>query len=80
MARSRSRSRKPRRSRSYFRRLKHPMKNKQYKSKFERCVLKVKSRQSYRCRSRGYKGPGCVNPFAICHASLRRTTRRRSRR
>ena len=39
-------------------------------NKFERCVLKVKSKQSKSCKSKKWKGKGCVNPWAVCHASL----------
>lgn len=55
-----------RKSPTYFSSLVHPMKNKMYKKIFEECVLKVKK-----------KSPG-VNPWAVCHASLRRHRHRKT--
>lgn len=40
------------------------------KSKYERCVLKVKAKQPARCARQDYKGPGCRNPWAICSVSV----------
>ena len=37
---------------------------------FERCVLKVKSKQSKSCKSKNWKGKDCVNPWAVCHVSV----------
>lgn len=65
---SKSAKRRRRLSSSYFRRLKHPMKNKEYAERLERCVLKLKS---------SWRGRRSFNPYAICHASLKGSTRRR---
>ena len=39
---------------------------------FERCVLKVKSKQSKSCKSKNWKGKDCVNPWAVCTKSVGR--------
>ena len=47
------------------------------KERFESCVLKVKDKQPKNCKSKKWKGKGCVNPWAICNSSvygLRRST------
>lgn len=51
--------------------------------KFERCVKKVKSKQSLRCRKNKWKGKGCYNPWAVCHSSIgkkRRSIKRQNRK
>ena len=47
-------------------------------SKFERCVMHVKDKQSDWCADQGYPrgardpdGHKCANPWAVCHASTR---------
>ena len=47
------------------------------KNKFERCVLKVKSKQPKSCKSKKWKGKGCYNPWAICTKSVGRKSIRR---
>ena len=59
----RSRSRRARRS------VKKSLKKIRSKDKFERCVLKVKDKQSPACR-RGIIKSCKYNPYAICHYSL----------
>ena len=39
-------------------------------AKFERCVLAVKAKQPKRCKSQKWKGKGCLNVWAVCHASV----------
>ena len=49
------------------------------KERFESCVLKVKAKQPKSCKSKKWKGKGCLNPWAICNSSvygLRRSTRK----
>lgn len=51
------------------------------KERFESCVLKVKATQPKSCKSKKWKGKGCVNPWAICNSSvygLRRSSRKYS--
>jgi len=50
-----------------------------YLDKFERCVLKVKSRQPKSCKSKKWKGKGCYNPWAICTKLVGRKSKRKSR-
>lgn len=42
--------------------------------KFERCVMKVKAKQTEACARSGYKAssspPRCYNPWAVCHSTL----------
>ena len=52
------------------------------KERFESCVLKVKAKQPKSCKSKKWKGKGCVNPWAICNSSvygLRRSTKKYNR-
>ena len=49
-------------------------------NKFEKCVLKVKSKQSKKCKTKNWKGKGCVNPWAICNKTVGRKSKRKSRK
>ena len=40
--------------------------------KYERCVLKVKSRLPKSCEKKKWKGKGCYNPWAICTRTVGR--------
>jgi hypothetical protein len=49
----------------------HSLGNKESPSKYERCVMDVKEKQSQWCKEHNYKtdpttGKACYNPFAIC--------------
>ena len=51
-----------------------------YLDKFERCVLKVKSKQPKSCKSKKWKGKGCYNPWAICTKTVGRKSKRKTKR
>ena len=50
-----------------------------YLDKFERCVLKVKSKQPKSCKSKKWKGKGCYNPWAICTKTVGRKSKRKTK-
>jgi hypothetical protein len=45
--------------------------------KYERCVLKVKSRLPKSCEKKKWKGKGCYNPWAICTRTVGRPKKSR---
>lgn len=45
-------------------------KSKSRRVRFERCVKKVKSKQSPKCKKLKYKSPKCYNPWAVCNKSI----------